>query len=583
MIEKKKNGNRADVNKLLNAEKLWDYVHHVDSFPRRGVCTLLQTCLLLELNSLDWAMISTCFLAKALHVSHVGSSLLYADTIVKISEARPTVWTTEYLAKTSSSKRLFQFLKHGSQRGSERFWVCINHLLRRIPETVWSHGSKPSEADPSVTAEGVVTLLEALHGGIINPEEPRSNALTAWSTYTETAFWAIQKLKSDDEAHLAIDKHIFPLIKQFVNNSSEQIKWTIPGKSASNTCGKCLSQLFEICQAGVDDLLKEMTSQLLDRMKLSLPEQSKDFRSSQDAIISHSRRYFALLSSTRQAVGEVEDFDRSSIATLEENVAILIQGAMQLLRDRNYKPYGAAGLIELSARETPALVFSSRQQQVKQELSEFLSENVSDFLESPSTDLIVSIALACDDKPDFENCLLPIVKVLLSSETGRTSSALRQIVKNIDATKLRCHPGLKKHVSESIDSALKGETTKWDDLQHLIGARGELSDTANQMLSSILDGVHLQETQEGAFIGIESLLRHGASLFSGASQSSQLKNLVLELQDLSYVDDEAADRAASLNKQLKEQIALSGSNAMCRVLSPLVHEQLSHCDAKSAS
>lgn len=544
---------------------------------------MLQTCLDLEANNLDWAMISACFLSRSLHVSHLGSSLVYAETVSKLSHIHPSVWINDYSAKTSSSKRLFQFLKQGSQRGPEKVWTVISQIIHRVPEAVWSYGSKASETESSVKLEGVSTLLEALHSGVTHPEEPRSNATAAWTVYTNIGLWAIKKLKSEDEAHSAIDKYIFPLIKQLVNASPDQLKWIIPGKSAPGICGECLSQLFDVYDVWAIDMLKDLSSRLLDQMKLSLPEQAKDFRISQDLIISHSKRMLALMSNTLQVLVQEKGANQSGVGAMEGNLAYLVRGAMRLLRDRNGKPYGAAALLDLVVRETPTLIFSPRQYKVGQELADFLHEDVPKLLGSPSTDLLVSTAVTCDDQPGFQNSLKTIVQAILGQETNESSPILRQILKSVDAAKLKRYPELESYVSRNVDSALKGDTAKWDDLQHLLGSQIELSEATDRILSTILSGIHLQETQDGALTGIESLLRHSGQIFSGAELPSQLGRLVLELQDLTYFEDEAGERAASLNKELKEKVAQGGDDAMWRLLASVVQEQLSNCNAESAS
>lgn len=578
-----KNTKAAHVDDLLASKKLWEYAHHADPFPRRGSCILLQTCLLQEPDTLDWSTLSTCFLAKALHISHIGSALLYTETLAKASEARPTIWTSDYSAKTSCTKRLFQFLRNGSQKGPDRVWIAISDLLKRIPIPVWSSETMTSAAEPSVTVEGVAALLEALKEGVTAQEEPRSNLTVAWNTYTEIGRWAIDKLKGDQEAHLIVDKHIFPLVEQYVNASPNNPKWTIPVRIAPTICGGCLCWLYDRYQTRVTTLLKNLSGQLLDQMKLSLPEQSKDFRSSQDSVLSHSRRMLAVLANASEAKSQTAGGNRDSICIFEDEVALLLHGAIQLLRDRNGKPYGVAGFIELAVRNAPSLVINAQQQRSKQELARFLNEDVPKLLDSPSADLLISTALLCDEKPGFEDCLNAIIKTLLARETSPESSALRQILKNINAAKLKKYPELESHMSQNITSALRGDTAKWDDLQHFLGSQAELSEARDRILSDIIGSLRIEETQEGAFNGIELLLRQSSSFFKATTDSGRMGNLILALQDLSYSGDETAERAAALNQQLKRKFDSSNSNAMWRLLAPLVQEQLSSCSAHSVS
>ncbi len=108
------------IQSTINAKKTCELALHNDPSIRRAVYKVYADAIGRRIE-LDWKQVSSCFLAKALHVSQTSSSAQYIDALLAITRARPLVWTTEYTSKTTVSRRLYQYIKQGSQRGPE---VC---------------------------------------------------------------------------------------------------------------------------------------------------------------------------------------------------------------------------------------------------------------------------------------------------------------------------------------------------------------------------------------------------------------------------------------------------------------------------
>lgn len=316
---------------LLTA-KLWQFAYHEDPYLRRGVCALVVVA-----KDLDWSIISTCFISKALHSSQVGSARQFTQALVNLTERRPELWTTDYSGKTAVSKRLSQFLRQGSQGGPEDVWKNISTLLRIIPEEVINDSS---------------SLAEALKTGAAGD---RINAVTAWLTYVDICLWLSKK---EEDSREFIDQHLMPIVVQYVTKRGDE--WTANPRVSQTIITAIDTTAFE-------KTWNELIQTMIDDMKLSQPETSKDFRTSQDAVIAQAQRLLGLKGPYQ---------------------ARLLEAALQLLISRNGKPYGAAGIVELVVQQ-PEFEKSNSV------LQAFLEDDLPALLDSPSAERLINVLVLC--------------------------------------------------------------------------------------------------------------------------------------------------------------------------------------------
>lgn len=366
------------VSPMIINKGLWDFVNHKDPYLRRSICTLAILCTTEFRDELDWSVMSSRFLSKGLYADQLGSAGQFSAALLALTTTRPELWTSDYSGKTSAAKRLIQYLRKGSQRGPEIVWTNLPRLVRAIPRSALATDNS------DFTPESAAALAEALHTGVTSQDEPRPNLTAAWSCYVELTFW-LQSLLPEGARSTFVGEHISPLVVRYVEGSKEGPG--LPAASGPRLAADVLSRLRE---SDLQEILASLWSQLgaglIERMKLSLPESSKDFKVSQDAIVAHANRLFKLKEATAsQATTPVSAVTCDAFKSTDER---LLESAIDLLINRNGKPYGCAAVLL-------DIALQGKFEKNNADVQRFLDEHTKQLLQSPSAEYLVSLWRAC--------------------------------------------------------------------------------------------------------------------------------------------------------------------------------------------
>jgi hypothetical protein len=574
-----KTGSSSGYAKLLSNEKLWEYAYHKDASLRRAVYALIIPTLTNFEDHINLSIISTCFLAKALHISQLGSSVQYAEAILFLTEHHPQIWTKDYTAKTPASRRLFQFLRKGSQRGTESFWTNVGQLLRIVPVQVWTTTSSTDNSPISTQSilQDAESLLEALHEGVSNAEEPRQNASAAWSTYAATALWLTRNLKNE-EAQILLDKQIHPIVENYISNEPKDTSWNIPAAHSSQICSRILVSLASSDHGGHFGIMwNNLSTNLVDSVKLSGPESSQDFRSSQDGVIAQAGRLFELHEQLARSILS----ENGARVILEEASTRIIHDCIKCLRDRNGKPYGAAGTIE-------AAVAVLSDSSTNQDLDGFLASDLSSLLGSPSGPMLVAILLRCPDYPSYNSCFEQSTETLLEHDSlPARDDLLTRLIQAAKPLNLTQSPKLVAYISSSLASALDGDPQGWKSVTALLGNKNLSSHSAmtgssskalepassQAILGTMMKSLSIGQRQTAALTGFEKVLSTNVSAKSilSAQVTSQLLPKLLIASD--SPNEETATRATELSLRLQSLMKESGSSAISSSTFELLQQQ----------
>lgn len=433
-----------NLKKLVTDKRLWDYSYSEDPNLRRAVCSLVVVCTETISICLDWTTLSACFIGKALHTSQVGSSRQLSEALLALTEHRPEIWTSDYSTKTSASKRLLQFLRNGSQRGPADFWTTVAALLKRLPVDVWA----ADHANGNIGLPSAATLARALHAGVTAAEEPRQNLQVAWSAYVDISFWVLDKLPNDDTKTIFANEQLFPLVTQYIAHDTQQTSWKLP-----TSCDVRVSTniMTNILRRGLNDAFESawlrLCQELSDSMKLSLPETSKDFAKSQDAVVSQAQRLFNLRSSILQPDVLTPAESSRAVGVFQKSEESLLRVATELLRGRNGKPYSAAFVLERIA--------AGLQSSIPQWLDSFLTSDALTLLNTPSAEYIVAIIINRDQNIDQM-----VSSLIHSCECKHSVAALSRLLGQISEEELSRNSELEAFVLEKISSGLNEESVQ---------------------------------------------------------------------------------------------------------------------------
>lgn len=542
---------------LLTSKRLWEFAYHQDAFVRRGVYSLVTVCSARLPSELDWKVLSTCFLAKSLHINQLGSTRQFTEALLAITVTHPLIWTEEYNGKTTACKRLFQYLRQGSQRGPESVWPALGRLITRIPLEVWCSQSKPS-------IDECGALLGVLREGVSNPEEPRSNASSAWPTYIATCFWVADLLEADQEA--LFEQAVLPLVYQYVEESTiQRSQWRPPASVALPICSQCFIGLWARNRSEViGRTWNALADHLIEAMKLSLPETSKEFKASQDSVIAKAKRLGSLQIEITKKIPESRELITEANARAFEAAAII-------LRSRNGKPYGAAGVLQ----ELP-LASSIRLP------DEFLTSELPNLLASPSGERLILILLKhCRSSPAFQTSLDATINAFLHDAKLRSTPAYQALLRGLSDTDMVENYRLKETILKDLRLLLAGEASDWSFVKEVVNysAPDNNQKTAvppagpkARVIEEMMSALSIENEQEAALQGFEAILSQRQTVTGQPSYISELLSKLLLLAD--SPDEHIADRAAHLSSRVKQLAGLQGSEMVAKSTTELIRQQL---------
>ncbi|KAH7392198.1 hypothetical protein DE146DRAFT_661887 [Phaeosphaeria sp. MPI-PUGE-AT-0046c] len=558
---------QADYESLLGDKKLWEFASSNDASTRRSLHRFLKTCLAKETEavSANLETISKSYLSVALNSDQTNSAFEYIDALTALTTEHPTVWTEHYKSKTSVDRRLRQFLKKGSQSGPRDYWARLPILFRAIP----------SEALPYNAADAA-ELLKALQSGITKKDEPKYYQEAAYSAYIESLSLMDGRLPDEDKTKL-LEELALPLITQYLHPSVETSQWTIPSNATAllnkamgvDGMAAMLAERWPVC-----------AKQLVDAIKTSAPEQSKDYEKSQATIGQHANRFAILQEQALKipAFAPVQPiFAQASASVVEE--------ALVVLKNRNGKPYGAAAAIAAVLGRNNTLIQNT---QTQQQLETFLRDELPALVGSPSSTYLIDLLYSCASTPTFNDTWSATLKAVLklpeSLAKTTTLEALLTSSRIPNTFDLAASDAeLQAFISDSVRESVQGSLT-WDTFNRVLQSSANIlaPDTSVDILTHLTQALTISAQAPLSLQGLRHITRSNPSMlrgFVGSPSGSQLlQNLLLASES---PNDEVAQGAAAVNASI--QTMLSSGSETKQSIYELIHQGLREAAQTSVS
>ncbi|KAI1334461.1 hypothetical protein F5Y15DRAFT_401526 [Xylariaceae sp. FL0016] len=436
----------SDVDKCIDSydqffedNKVWVSITVNDTVVRRLACQLLSVCLEKRPGqiSADLARLSKVFVAEGLKSNQTGSATDYIIALTQLTQKYPTVWTEEYRGKKSPASRLRIFLEKGSQGGASKYWVCLGQIFQYLP-----HGLLPEDS------AGASDFLKSVRLGITSRDEPRSNVVDAWSTYLSLARQFMKTIQPSEARLDFVQDNIFPLTAHYLFPSPDTAIWSsgsqipILIKAFTSTSTSPYKDIVDATKV----LWRKLKDKFSDRIRISLPEASKDFQRSQASILDEGRRWFTFTGKILAAHEMTVSTDRPIPDLPTEPSLELLQDSLRLLKTRDWKPFGAASIVESAFREAPALFKSppNGAHTIFQYLEDSLAEGKEDFLLSPAAPHIFSsitlMGQIAELQQHYERVWMVNVNAIMSClEVPESVAALNRLLSSQSATVLAKH------------------------------------------------------------------------------------------------------------------------------------------------
>ena len=547
---------------LLLSKTIWKLASYQDVSVRKSTYRLLAAVLSRsDLVMLDYTVISTCLLEDALHVDQTGSAYELAKSLAQLSTVCPEVWTKYYTGsgKKSATKRLCQFLQKGSQGGPPDFWQQITTILRQVPIEVLREDQGSASSDDFDSKSIKIPFLMAIHDGINRKDEHRSNQSEAWRAFIGAVGLSLQS--QSDEGHMEKILKIFlvPIVDQYVNPTAERISWNVQGNDREGICS--LAMVTVLCRSPkiFEETWKYLSSEFLLALQTSLPEQSKDYTKSQEAMVLMAHRWYSLQANLRKDA--ISDGIRS---IFEETLAFELQTAVEILKARNGKPYSAAAALSISTNLVPESTNNSFG--AMDMLLAFAHNDLPQLLLSPSSSYLIDLLHSLRAKPNvqgiYQTCIQELTNVPDSSMKIKTFSSL---ISSPWIWPADTSGYLTSVIKESLQKALRGNKDYWPLVTAAVGNPVIPRDLVDGILANMMDSVLIGNETPNALYGFKLVLKQNEAAvgqFQSSRKGATLLSRLLSLAESS--DPEVSHEAQELALTIRGLLSGEGTSELAR-------------------
>lgn len=523
----------------------------------------------------DFAILSTTLLGEALSVDQTGSTQDYTDTLYILTKTRPEVWTDLYTAKKSVAKGLRQFLKKGSQGGPPAYWSNVERILRNVPSSVIVPTSVGEGQQLSIAND----LLESLHDGII--KEAKASLPAAWTTYIAIAVHTSIKLTQDEDRQQLLKTAIIPLFEQFIAPKQDLARWSI-GTTPALAAGILTDAFHQTMEVGGYSLLRyewQRCAELLqDHIKTSHPEQSKDYTRSQDSVVAETNRWSSLTGDISRNGSEIAG------QFLEDSSVSLVKVAMEVVKARNGKPYGAAATIEAAMRLMPSMLMENRS--TVEAIARFLRNDVPSLIMSPCSPYLITVLCAFEGREGFEIARDEVVQALLRapSSPGKNIALIRFLTSS-------CLQGsqhtteLHSLIFESLHKAMKGDQQSWELVVAAFNSPMTPSSLTDHLLTTMTDGLTIDSQASPALHGLRLVTQHSKEAIQNFTRTTEGSNLLPRLLFLTEsASDDISQQAATVSVAVESTLSDNkGSSHVTNSLVEIISRELGNAGPSSLS
>jgi hypothetical protein len=551
---------------LLGDKKLWDFASHTDVSIRRSLHRLLKTCLAKQPDTANANLetISKAYLSVALNSDQTGSAYDYLEALIQLTTTHPTAWTEHYKSKTAVDRRLRQFLKKGSQFGPREFWDRLAELFKALPVDVL----------PSNAADAA-ELLNALQAGIAGKNESKYSQDAAYTAYFEVLTLVNARLSTTDKSKF-LEEMVLPIINQYLRPSLETSQWAIPS-NASGLLAKALAV------DGVISTLSERwphyAQQLVDGIKTSAPEQSKEYEKSQTAVLQHGTRYATLQQQTLQT----EAFAQL-VTIVKEASSSIVKEALSVIKNRNGKPYGATGTIAALLSRSKDLILESS----GQDLELFVQDDLPAIILSPSSAYLVEIMYSFSETAVFKGAWSASLKTILKE--GDSPAKTKALEALLTSSKIptsfdlaSSDAELQSFVKSSVHEAVQG-SMDWDSFSRILQSRAKIlaHDTTDDILAYMTQSLSISQHAPYSLQGLRQIVKSNPSMlreFSATPKGAELLQALLRASE--SPDEEVAQGAAAVSASI--QTVLASDAGTQHSMYDLIHQGLREATLSSVS
>lgn len=531
-------------DEYFGEEAVWKSITFKDSAVRKTVCQLLFACLDRQLPYGSTAKARQAFVTGGLKTSQASSALEYVKALTKLTQQDSSFWISSSTDKRPPITRLQTFISKGSQGSPPKFWEALDQLLAIIPVD-------------ALGLESSSKLLSSIKAGITNREEPRTNTSYSWKCFSDFARRSVRQLPEDDKLAFVQD-HLFPLFEQFLFSTSEN--HAIPMGPNAMTIFVDLHMAIiqsssKIGEASATEW-ERLSAVLCTNISGSLPEVSKEYKSSQTNIGEQGRRWFGL-------VGQIFAKLKHGGANLPDQTSgpsnkVLTQSC-RLLESRNMKPFGAAQIIEYALSTSKHLFLGDNGQHLASFLLEAADDGFDKLAEASSARYLLSalgifgsIEGQAQAYEKIWGAWVDAALKLQGSEQARNATLAGLLSQGKAASLATENASLQDTIHTQALATVTGESNVWDFVEAACVHHALSNDAARKLGADLVALLAKQTSNSGLVLRmLELIAKSQPSVFLEEPIHTEL---VAELLALSEINESTiSSKVASIRSLLSGQ------------------------------
>lgn len=543
---------RDGLVEYFAVDALWSVPKADDPFVRRSFYQLTKSALETSPDLLKPSLqkAGRALVVDSLQQNQMGSTTDLLKALVSLTKHFPQVWGTQ----KHPLRRLGHFVSKGSQGGSEEYWRTLDQLLSALS------GNLPSEDDVS-------SFLTSTRTGIADRLENRTGRQQAFASYAHVLELFFSTLEPSSNF---LEDNITSLTRQYLHPNPEA---SVPTPQSPEFIAKAWEVASQHPSAATRQLVRneweKLAESFVSRMANSLPEVSEGYQKSQASVASEGERWFSLASAFASEKGNNRGTFQDVINDCSTSVLL---GALDLLLRRNFKPFGAASVIQSAVRHSPRLCMEHDLLSRLFPLDKACAD-LSALVGSTSLSYIASDlnTYAGDRLEDIWNTLVGSA-VKLGPNNLATLSAIKVLISVPSTSAFARHsPTVQGFLILTWELFNKGEA--FVGLRDLCEASISLdaltSDSIHAICTNIMDNMQSSSTHASALTALEMVLRKRPDVIpQDANFQVGLITSLLALAEIS--DIPVAEKAKALRMLLDTQP--TGPHPLSRILENHLHE-----------
>lgn len=553
------------VQLFLHERKVWDFAADHDAFVRRSVYRLAIVAAKNAKEFLDPSLISATMLKKTLTVQNVGSTFDYARALTTLTLEIPEIWSCleKISPKKSARQRLCEFLKKGSQAGPPEYWDQIAALIKELPLDDFTTISESNSYEDTMT----FSILESLHEGLVNSDEPRANQITAWNTYLTVAALFVSSASSQAIREDIARHSLVPIVKQYVNPSTDEAKWTIPGSNSEDLCVRTVHRIFSASPEKLQELWSQLSHDLIEEIEKQPTTRSDDVSNPEDFISARVVRWYSLQSAIFKRVVSSVLQKLVSQAVISE-----LNEVLRILEERSGENISSAVLLE-NALKMPQEIFRP-EEKIMTAITNFAKDEIPRLLLSSSAVHLIEVLTQLTSVIEVNPvCKAGILALREASESAAKSISLQSFAKSCFLAQEDGVDELKNVIKEYLELALKGNENCWEvvlaALDNPVASKGLIDSIFKKMTASLA----IQDEQLLGLYGLDLVLsRKGQAVKAlvGFSGGSHLLSRLLLLAE--SPSDEISIKARDISVAIESEVTIEKGptyavNSMVEIIS----------------